>query len=256
MGSVVQNEPAIRTLAHLSGWTVAAPSYRLAPEHPYPAGLEDSKAALYFLQHNAEELGLDRRRMALGGASAGANLALATALFEERAQRFRWNVDDPLLEIFRPDGTPVDGVGKRSAHASIRPIQGITALILFYGVYGADLDTASHREFGGDEFGLPRARMAQFFDWYDPNGARHRDPLIQPLLAPYFALPPTFLLAAGLDPLLDDTLRLHERLTAEAVTTALRVEPGAVHGFINRGRMVRAARDSLAEAARFLRELP
>lgn len=218
-GSVAQNEPAIRTLADSSGWAVAAPTYRLAPEHPYPAGLDDCRAALAWLRAGADDLGL-APRIALAGASAGANLALATCLAS------------------RSDAAPP-----------------MAALVLFYGVFGADLDTPSYREFGGDTFGLPRARMAQYLDWYDPAGARHRDPLLQPLVADLTGLPPTWLLAAGLDPLRDETLALHERLEAAGVATSLRVEPGAVHGFINRGRMVRAARDSLAEAARFLREL-
>jgi acetyl esterase len=213
VGSVVQNEPVIRTLAAATGWTVAAVTYRLAPEHPYPAGLDDLLAV-------AEWLDAQGSRLAWSGTSAGANLALAAAL----ARRDR--------------GRP--------------PALG---LLLFYGVYGADLDTASYRSFGDGRFGLSRERMAHFFELYDGQGARGRDALVTPLLADLARLPPTWLLAAGLDVLRDDTLALHARLVAAGVATSLRFEPGVVHGFINRGRMVGAARRSLAAAGQFLSEI-
>lgn len=128
-------------------------------------------------------------------------------------------------------------------------------LLLFYGVYGADLDTASYRRFGDGRFGLSRERMANFFALYDAAGARDSDALITPLLADMAGLPPTWLLAAGLDVLRDDTLALHGRLVAAGVPATLRFEPRVVHGFINRGRMVGAARRSLAAAGQFLSEI-
>jgi acetyl esterase len=210
LGSVVQNEPAIRALALGSGWNVAALTYRLAPEHPFPAGLEDCLTVAGWLAGSG-------RPWAVSGTSAGANLAIATAL----ARRHR---------------------------------PGPSAMVLFYGVFGADLDTGSYAAFGDGRYGLPRDRMANFFDLYDPLGARSREPLITPLLGDLADLPPTWLLAAGLDVLRDDTLAMHERLRAAGVETRLRVEPGCVHGFINRGRIVRAARESLADAAAFLRQ--
>jgi acetyl esterase len=210
LGSVAQNEPAIRALAQGSGWNVAALSYRLAPEHPYPAGLEDCLSVAGWLAASG-------RPWAVAGTSAGGNLAIATALAR------------------RHSPPP-------------------SAMLLFYGVFGADLDTPSYIEFGDGRFGLPRERMAAFLDMYDPAGARAHDPLIQPLLGDLAGLPPTWLVAAGLDVLRDDTLAMHERLKAAGVETRLRVEPGCVHGFINRGRIVRGARESLAEAAAFLRQ--
>lgn len=208
VGSVAQNEPAIRALALGSGWNVAALTYRLAPEHPYPAGLEDCLAVAGWLASTG-------RPWAVSGTSAGANLAIATALARRHAP-------------------------------------GPSAMVLFYGVFGADLDTESYTAFGDGRYGLARERMASFFEMYDPPRARTRDPLITPLLGDLAGLPPTWLLAAGLDVLRDDTMAMHERLKAAGVDTQLRVEPGCVHGFINRGRIVRAARESLADAAAFL----
>ncbi len=209
-GSVLQNEPAIRTLALASGWNVAALTYRLAPEHPYPAGLDDCLAVAGWLAGSGRPWGI-------AGASAGANLGIAVAL----ARRYE---------------------------------PGPSALVLFYGVFGADLDTASYTAFGDGRFGLPRERMAAYFTMYDAQGARTHDPLITPLLGDLAGLPPTWLVAAGLDVLRDDTMAMHERMQTAGVDVRLRVEPGCAHGFINRGRIVRAARESLAEAAAFLRQ--
>ncbi|HMR31063.1 MAG TPA: alpha/beta hydrolase [Geminicoccaceae bacterium] len=210
VGSVGQNEPAIRGLAQGSGWNVAAPTYRLAPEHPFPAGLEDCLTVAGWLAASG-------RPWAVAGTSAGANLAIATALAR-------------------------------------RHMPGPSALVLFYGVFGADLDTGSYTAFGDGRYGLSRERMANFFEMYDPAGARTRDPLITPLLGDLAGLPPTWLLAAGLDVLRDDTLAMRERMQAAGVDVRLRVEPGCTHGFINRGRIVRAARESLDDAAAFLRQ--
>lgn len=217
VGSVVQNEPLIRTLAQRSGWAVLAPTYRLAPEHPYPAGLDDVLAALRWLDEEGPAHGLDPGRLVLSGTSAGGNLALAAALS-----------------------------GRCPA---------LAGLVLFYGVFGVDTATPSYQQFGDGRYGLSRERMAHYLDLYDPAGARHVDPLIQPLLADPAGLPPTWLLAAGLDVLRDDTLLLHRRLVESGVNVTLRFEPGVVHGFINRGRIVRAALRSIAAAAAFLHSL-
>ncbi|MEZ5861359.1 MAG: alpha/beta hydrolase [Geminicoccaceae bacterium] len=217
VGSVVQNEPLIRTLAARSGWAIAAPTYRLAPEHPYPAGLDDNFAAGQWLLNEGAAHGLDASRMVVSGTSAGGNLALAAAVSGR--------------------------------------LEALAGLVLFYGVFGADLDTASYRRFADGRFGLSRERMAYFLDLYDPTGRHRTDPLLQPLLAELAGLPPTWLLAAGLDVLRSDTLALHSRLIEAGVRSTLHVEPGVVHGFINRGRMVGAARRSLDGAAHFLRSL-
>ncbi|MEZ5863691.1 MAG: alpha/beta hydrolase fold domain-containing protein [Geminicoccaceae bacterium] len=143
----------------------------------------------------------------------------------------------------------------RSPQRSPGRLERLAGLALFYGVFGADLDTASYRRFADGRFGLSRERMAYFLEQYDPTGRHRADPLLQPLLGELTGLPPTWLLAAGLDVLCSDTLALQGRLTEAGVRTTLHFEPGVVHGFINRGRMVHAARRSLDSAAHFLRSL-
>jgi acetyl esterase len=210
-GSIALNDRACHAMARQSGWDVLSVSYRFAPNFPYPAGLEDCRHALRALRTRSPGC-----RVALGGASAGANLALALALEEE-----------------------------------------VSGLVLFYGVFGDDLETQSHREFS-EGFGFSSARMRELFELYDPDRRRHTDPLICPLHADpdqLQALPPAYLLAAGLDVLRDDTLSLARRLSQLGVSHRLHTEPGVVHGFINRGRMVPAADSCLKRAAHFLSEL-
>ena len=210
-GSIALNDRACHRIALLSGWDVVSISYRLAPEHPYPAARQDCLAALRELRKD-----LPDRLVALGGASAGANLALSVALDER-----------------------------------------VDALVLFYGVYGDNLQTPSHLTFATG-YGFTTERMSDLYRLYDPEGLRFTDPRICPLRADdgmLKRLPPSFLLAAGLDVLRDDTLMLAERLEGLGVAHQLHCEPGVVHGFINRGRMVPAADACLARAASFLTDM-
>jgi acetyl esterase len=216
-GGVAQNDSAIRRMVAESGWSVAAITYRLAPEYPFPAPLEDCVAAANWLAGNAESLGLDPRRLAVGGASAGGNLALATALDLPR-DRF-------------------------------------AALVLFYGVFGADFDTPSYLEFADTGPGLLRGDMRKFFDLYDPEGKSRNDPRLVPMLAELSNLPPTLVLAAELDVLRSDSDAMFEALTEAGVAAEYHLEPGVLHGYSNRSRMVEGSRRSLSRAASFLRSL-
>lgn len=220
-GSIALNHRACRLLAAHSGWDVVSVSYRLAPEHPYPAGLEDCRAAYGWLCAQGRALGLNTAKIALGGASAGGNLALAL-------------------------GLALGG--------------GLDGLVLFYPVTGADFDRSSYLSYASG-YGLTRARMQALFDLYDPGAARrHVDPLISPLVASDAALraarlPATCLILAECDVLADDGIAMAARLRDAGVRTDLHVEPGVTHGFINRGRLIPAADACLARAAHFLESL-
>lgn len=216
-GSIELNDPATRGMVHESGWNILSISYRLAPEHPYPAGLNDCLAAIRWLRAESGALGLREEPIALGGASAGANLAMAAG-----------------LEL---DPTEVSG------------------LILFYGVFGHDVNTDSYRTYRNGP-GLTQERMIEIFSLYDPEHLRGGDPLIAPLNAKSLTgLPPACLIAAEHDVLLDDSRRMAKRLTEAGVDVEFYVEPGVTHGFINRGRLVPSARQSVGRAAAFLKRL-
>lgn len=217
VGSIAQNEPVIREIVHRSGWSVAAITYRLAPEDPFPAGLNDCVAAAEWLKANAARLGLDPDRIAVGGASAGGNLALAAALRLDR-------------EFF-------------------------TALILFYGVFGADFDSCSYLEFADAGVGLTRASMMEYFDLYDPEQRRSYDPLVTPIIGDFGGLPPSYLVQAELDVLASDTRCMYARMIEAGVQAEMLPVAGVPHGFINRGRLIPASLDTISKTSAFLKRI-
>jgi len=216
------HERCARVLAVESGMAIVVPDYRLAPEHPYPAGLLDVVACLRALTSTPSILELEPGPLLVSGDSAGANLALAAMLHEQRSGR-----------------TPPDGG------------------ILFYGVYSADHTSPSHIRFAEGP-GLTTAKMKRYWDWYVPGNEARRDALAAPLEASdseLKALPPLCLQAAGIDPLLSDTLALGRRLRDLGRDDPVDVVPGVVHGFLQMTASLQAARDALAAAGVAARKL-
>ena len=181
-GDLDIEDRALRVLALESGAKIVSLDYRLAPEHPFPAAIDDALAAFAWLHEHAPELGGSARALALGGASAGANIALAAAL------------------RLRDEARPL-------------PAQ----LVLFHGVYGVERNTGSDRLFGTPEFSGALANMELFYAAYAGSPEHRRDPLVAPLLADLQGLPPTFINAAGLDLLRDDSRQLRDRLRQAGV---------------------------------------
>jgi len=219
-GGIDTHEGVIRLLARQSRCPVLAIDYRLAPEAPYPAALADCVTVFRQLDAVRADLPHSHGPVAVAGDSAGANLALALMLHEQAA------------------GRPAPDMG-----------------LLFYGVYGADLDTPSYRDFAHGP-GLTREQMARFLDWYVPM-ERRDDPLAIPLAASDEALarlPPLYLNAARIDPLHDDTQRLVDRLHALGRTDRLEVFEGVVHGFMHLWLELPAARRAMEAAATAFRE--
>lgn len=215
-GSIDLHDTSSRGMAAGAGCNVVSISYRLAPEHPYPAGLQDVLAAVDWIETEGPALGLTGP-IVIGGASAGGNLAAAAALASE-AQRF-------------------------------------SGILIFYGVLGVDFVNGSYRRYA-DGPGLTRARMHELFDMYDPDGKRMTDPLITPLLSDELTkLPNTAIIAAEHDVLLDENQTFAAALIAAGVPCSLHVEPGVTHGFINRGRLVPAADASIRQAVKWLQSL-
>ncbi len=210
-GTIELNDRACRRLAG-AGWHVASVSYRLAPENPFPAGLEDVVASVAWLRDTGLP-GLDSTRLAIGGASAGANLALAAA--------------------------------------HVLPRDTFRALVLFYGVFGNATDTESHRAYA-DAPVLTSARVDEIYDLYDP-GARFRDdPRLAPLLGDLKGLPPVLNVMAEHDVLRSEGEALTLRLRDAGVEVEAWTEPGVSHGFINRGRLAPSADAALARSRDWL----
>ena len=216
VGDLAGVDALCRALANRTGAVVVSADYRLAPEHPFPAALEDAWTVLTWLHEHAHELGADPERLAVAGESAGANLAAAAA---RRAHA------DP-----------------GAAHPRLR------AQLLAYPALDGALATASYDELGTG-FGLTREQMRWYWDAYAPDGAA-RAPEASPLRAPDLAgLPPALVVQAELDPLLDDGLDYAQRLHAAGVDADVHVWPGMVHGFLRYRGLLDDAHAALDEAA-------
>ena len=192
-----------RYLAISSGFKVASINYRLAPEHPFPAGLDDIVFAIHWIKNNCKVLKIDCHRMALGGVSAGANLALSAA-----------------LEL-RDSGQ-----------------QNLRALYLLYGHYSANTNTESYKLFGNGGYGETTLDIKFFMNQTFQKQGNYKNPLAFPILAVEDAnltglLPPVYIVAAALDPLKDDSIEFANLLQKSGHEYYLNIWPGLGHGVLN-----------------------
>jgi acetyl esterase/lipase len=195
LGAANQSDLRNQAIARHCGLATVSVEYRLAPEHPYPAGPDDCEAAALWLARNAAaEFGTTR--LWIGGESAGAHLAAVT-----------------LLRL-------------RDRHG-LAPFAGAN---LVYGCYDLSM-TPSQRRWGDRNLVLSTPIIQWFADFFVPDAARRRDPDVSPLYADLAGLPPALFTVGTLDPLLDDSLFLHARWLAAGGRAELAVWPGAVHGF-------------------------
>jgi acetyl esterase len=217
IGGLETHDSLCRQLALRSGCAVLALDYRLAPEHPFPAAVEDTWAAVRHLAGHADALGLDGRRMAVGGDSAGGTLAAVAALLARDAQL-------PLaLQLLITPGT--------AAHP----------------------DTPSHKLFANG-FLLDAAAIAWFFDHYVPYHHR-RDWRFAPLLVDDVdGVAPACVILAECDPLVDEGLAYADRLRGAGVAVELELFRGLTHDFIKMGRVLKEAHVALDAAAAALRK--
>jgi acetyl esterase len=215
-GSIGNDEIRSHVTACRSGRMIISVDYRLAPEHRFPAGLEDAYDVLVWVAAEAEALGIDRRRIGIGGASAGGNLAAAAAL------------------LARERGGPA-----------------IALQLMTYPICDTSLDFPSYRENAAGPL-LSAAMMAWFVRTYLPPDADPADPLVAPLrLADCRGLPPALIITAELDPLRDEAEAYAARLAEAGVDVTCRRYDGVVHGFITRAPGLpqsRAALDQIVGA--------
>ncbi len=217
-GSIDTHDGTMRSLATASGAAVLGIDYRLSPDTAFPGPLDDVMAALAFIETGGLGNACDPSRIAVSGDSAGANLALGA------------------LVRRRDEGAP-----------SFR------TAALFYGCYAPIFDTSSHARFGGGAY-LLRTEMMRWYwnNFLGPHPAEAPPAACAPLFAPLEGLPPLYLNAAGLDPLLDDTTMLSSRLASAGVRHTLDIWPGVVHGFQRLARELPVAREAIAAAGRHL----
>ena len=215
MGTLDSYDSALRALAGAAGAVVASIDYRMAPEHRFPAAVDDALAGVRWLAAHAGELGGDGSRLAVAGDSAGGNLAAVAAL------RLRGEL--PLR---------------------------LQALI--YPITDSGLDTPSYREFASGH-GLSAASMRRFWDLY-LDGADGRHPDVSPLQAPDLrGVAPAYVLTAEEDVLRDEGEAYAARLREAGVPAELVRWPGTIHGFFRWLAVAGAAREAIDAAGAALR---
>jgi acetyl esterase len=217
-GSRDTHDGICRHLAAKAPCLVVSVEYRLAPEHKFPAGVEDALAATKWVAANAAALGGDPKRLAVGGDSAGGNLAAVVALHA------------------RDHGGPAIAF-----QLLIYPAVDFTAR-------GGSLDRFA------DGYFLTRDGIEQSKNYYLNGPADERDWRASPALAQNLAgLPPAYLFTAGFDPLLDEGRAFADKLRAAGVPVEYKCYDGMIHGFLRMGRVLDQALVALDESAAALR---
>ena len=219
IGDLDTHDVTCRSLTNQAGCVTVSVDYRLAPEHKSPAAVEDAYAATRWVADHAGELGVDAARIAVGGASAGGNLATVVG----------------LIAIER--GGP-----------------GLVFQLLIYPVTDAALDTPSARGVTSDDYPLTRADMEWFWGHYLRNDADRRHPYASPALAKSLAgLPPALVITAEIDPLCDEGERYATALARAGVTAAWTRYEGVTHGFVGMEALLDKGRAAVGQASEALR---
>lgn len=220
MGDVDSYDPVCRILCRHAGVHVLSVDYRLAPEHPFPAAVHDAAAALEWAFEHAAGLGADPARVAVGGDSAGGNLAATVARLATR------------------DGAPVPALQ-----------------LLIYPATDVESEWPSRAQFADGPYLLTTADIA-FFEHHYMSEAAGDDPLGSPLLAGDLSgLPPALVVTAGFDPLRDEGEAYARALRDAGTPVILRRFGELVHGFLNLATLNPASHDALVEIAGGVRAL-
>ena len=220
IGDLETHDALCRTLANEAGCKVVAVDYRLAPEHPFPAAIDDAYAAVKWVEANSSEIGIDPNRIAVAGDSAGGNLAAAVCL---KAR------DEKGPEI--------------------------AFQLLIYPVTDAPRGTQSYKDFAEGHF-LEAEGMDWFWNHYVlAAGADPKNPYAAPLRAASHAgLPRAYVVTAGFDVLRDEGKAYAEALKKAGVEVEYVNYEGMIHGFFNLQGALDVSRDAVKAAAKALKE--
>ncbi len=199
VGDLASHDYVCRVFTNETGCTVVAVDYRLAPEHKFPAGPDDCYAATQWVSKNAPSLGSDADHIAVGGDSAGGNLAAVISLMAR------------------------DRSGPRIRHQ-----------MLIYPVTDCSMDTPSYQEFTADGFVLSKLDMEWFWNYYIPNAKDRENPYASPARARDLkTLPPAHIITASHDPLRDEGEAFAELLKKAGNKVKVKRYEGVVHGFVS-----------------------
>jgi acetyl esterase len=219
LGSIDTSDGICRSLANLVPCQVITVGYRLAPEHPFPAAVQDCYAATRWIAAHHKEFGIDPERLAVAGDSAGGNLATVTTL------------------LARERGEP-----------------GLAAQALIYPNTKYQADTESMRD-NDDPALFNRRSVAWYWRHYLTSADDGANPLVSPLLAEDLTgLPPALVITAEYDPLRDEGEQYAARLRAAGVPVQATRYGGMVHGFFAMSGILDGGRRALDEVASYLRD--
>jgi acetyl esterase len=218
VGDLDTNDSACRLLAAYSGVTVLSPTYRLAPEDPFPAAVDDARAAYLWARATCDELGADPNRIAVGGDSAGANLAAGICISMRDAQ-------GPLPAMQLLIYPPTEAIDPRPSRGRFSHGFMLT---------GVDIDHCERAYLPDKSMGYEQ--LASVLRAADLSG-----------------LPRAYVATAGFDPLRDEGEEFAARLRAEGVPVAARRHPRLTHLFANLTTVCRSSREAMIEAAGALR---
>ena len=217
IGDLESHDQMCRVLANAARCCVVAVDYRMAPEHVYPAAVDDCAAALRFVAENAAKLRIDPDRIAVGGDSAGGNLAA-------------------VLAIMARDGTAPK----------------VSFQLLLYPATDMAGERPAYQRFT-ENLVLTDKTMRWFIDHYTPDAARRLEWQASPLRVPSLkGVASAFVMTAGYDPLVDEGLEYAKRLEADGVRVTSVYMADQMHAFLGMGKFIPAADLALRQAARSL----
>jgi acetyl esterase len=218
--SIDTHDRLMREYAHASGAVVVGVDYALSPEHRYPVALNQCVETVRWLRANADDLNVDASRVALGGDSAGANLALATSL------------------VLRDEASD----------------EGLRALLLNYGGFDTEISEQARATLGTSDDMLSGEEMDAFWNSYLGDAEDNRlDPLAVPMRAALHDLPPAFLVLAERDVLAEQSEHMAALLEARGNSAQLQRYAGASHSFLEAMSISSLAQLAIADSAMWLR---
>ena len=218
IGDLESHDQLCRSLANHAGCCIVAVDYRLAPEHPFPAAVEDSAAAMRFVAANAAALRIDGARIAVGGDSAGGNLAAVLALMGRDGA-----IPAPGFQLLLYPAT--DMAGSRAAYQRFT-----------------------------EDYVLTANAMRWFIDHYTPDAAHRLDWRASPLRATTLAgVAPAFVMTCGHDPLVDEGSAYAVRLEEDGVAMSHLHIADQMHAYLTMGKFIPTADLTLRQSAAALR---
>lgn len=211
LNNIDTHDDVCRRLAAASSHKVVSVDYRLAPEHPYPAAVEDGYATLEWVVEHAADLQIDPARIAVAGDSAGGNIAAALCLMAR------------------------DRGGPKILHQS-----------LIYPITDCDMTRPSYIE-NAEGYFLTTSQMHWFWDHYCPDVQRREEPYASPIRGDLTGLPPALVMTAEYDPLRDEGAAYATALKAAGVPVTYSCFAGLIHAFVRRVESFDAANETIRE---------